>query len=177
MAPGIDGEAGHEGVDGGVGPDLSRVEVELTPPDQARLLAEIDDLLEEARKDRDAQPLSDPRQAGVVGERFIEGIAQVPAMRQVQTGGLHELALRAEPLEKHDELQFEEHHRIDGRAPALGVQFPRPLPYEAEIECLVEVAIKVVRRDEGLQRDGDRFVEVAEFGRAEHRRSPGRAAT
>jgi hypothetical protein len=108
----------------------------------------------------------------VVGEQFIEGIAQAPAMRQVQTGGLHELALREKSLEKHDELQLEEHDRVDRRASALGVQFPRLLPHETETECRVEVAIEVVSWDEVFQRDGDGLVEAAGFGRTDHRRPP-----
>ena len=66
-------EAGDEGRDAGVGLDLRGIEVELPAPDQARLLAQIDDLLEEALEDVDAEPLPDAGQAGVVGQRPRRG--------------------------------------------------------------------------------------------------------
>ena len=61
------------------------------------------------------------------------------------------------------------------RGPApLGVQLPRPLADEAQVELRLEVAVEVVRRDEVLERDGDRLIEAAGLGRAEHEGSPGR---
>jgi hypothetical protein len=99
-------EAGDEGRDAGVGLHLRGIEVEFAPPDQAGLLAQIDDLLEEALKDVDAEALADAGEAGVIGQFFVEGAAEVPAMGEVQAGGCDELALGADPLEEHDELQL-----------------------------------------------------------------------
>ena len=66
-------EARDEGRDAGVGFDLGGVEVELPAPDEPGLLAQIDDLLEEALEDVDPQPLPDAGQAGVVGQRPRRG--------------------------------------------------------------------------------------------------------
>lgn len=50
-------EAGNEGRDASVGLDLRGIEIELPPPDEARLLTEIDDLLEEPLEDVNPEPL------------------------------------------------------------------------------------------------------------------------
>ena len=65
---------------------LGGVEVQLPAPDQPRLLAQVDDLLEEALEDVDAEPLPDAGQAGVVGQLLVEGVAEVPAVGQVEAG-------------------------------------------------------------------------------------------
>jgi hypothetical protein len=43
----------------------------------------------------------------VVGQRLVEGLAQVPAVGQVEIGGLDEFPLRADAFEEHDELELE----------------------------------------------------------------------
>ena len=169
-------EARDEGVEVGVGLDLGGVEVELPAPDQARLLAQIDDLLEEALEDVDAQPLPDAGQAGVVGQVLVEGVAEVPAVGQVEAGRLDELALGADALEEHDQLQLEEDDRVDGGPAPLGIQLPRPVADEAQVELGFQVAVEVVRGDEVLQRDGDRLVEAAGLWRGRAWRAPRRVA-
>jgi hypothetical protein len=77
-------EAGNERVGIGISPDSGRVEIELAAPDETRLLAEIDHLFEEALEDIDPEPLPDAGQAGVIGQRLVEGVAEVPTMRQVE---------------------------------------------------------------------------------------------
>ena len=124
-------EAGDEGRDAGIGLDLRRVEVELPPPDEPRLLAQVDDLLEEALEDVDAEPLPDAGQAGVVGERLVQGVAEVPAVGQVEARRLDQLALGADALEEHDQLQLEEDDRVDAGAAPLGVELLDPLPDKA----------------------------------------------
>ena len=118
-------EARHQRVDVGVGLDLGRVDVELPAPDQARLLTEIDDLLEEALEDVDAQPLPDAGQAGVVGQRLVQGVAEVPAVGQVEAGRLDELALGADALEEHDQLELEEDDRVDAGPAPFGIPLAR----------------------------------------------------
>jgi hypothetical protein len=86
-------EARDEGRDAGVSFDLRGIEVQLSAPDEAGLLAQVDDLLEEALEDVDAEALPDAGQAGVVGEGLVQGVPEIPAMRQIQTSGLDELAL------------------------------------------------------------------------------------
>ena len=119
VLPGLPVEPGHQAIQVGIGPHLGRVEEQLLAPDQAGRLAQLDDLLEEALEDLDAQTRPDPGQAGVVGQRLVQGVAEVPAMGQVQAGQLDQLALRADPLEEHDQLELEEDDRIDGSVARL----------------------------------------------------------
>src|SRR4051794_21028174 len=95
-------------------------------------------------------------------------------MGQVEVGGLDELALGANALEEHDQLQLEEDHRIDARSATRGIERSCPFADEAQIEFRFEMAGEVVSGNERFQRDPDRFVEAAGFGRAEHRGLLGR---
>jgi hypothetical protein len=144
-------EAGDQRRDADVGLNLRRIEVELPAPDQAGVLTEVDDLLEEALEEVDAQPLPDAGQAGVVRQLFAEGVAEIPAVGQVETGRFDELALGADALEEHDELELEEDHRVDRGTAAFGIQVAYPLTNKGQIERRFEVAVEVVSRNEFLQ--------------------------
>src|SRR5262245_29440227 len=126
MAFRLEVEAGDERVEVGIGLDLGAVEIEIPAPDEPRLLTEIDDLLEEALEDVDAEALPDAGQAGVIREVLVQGITKVPAMRQVEAGRRDELALGANALEEHDQLQLEEDDWVDARTAPLGVEFLHP---------------------------------------------------
>ena len=89
-------------------------------------------------------------------------------MGQVETGGLDELALGAQPFEEHHQLQLEEDHRVDGGAPPVSVALPRPLPDEGQVERGLEVPVEMIPGHQVVQRHGDRFVQAAGLGRAEH---------
>ncbi len=117
------GETRNERGDGGVGPELGRVEEEFPAPDQTRLLAEINDPLDEPLEDTYAQPLPDAGQARVIGQGLVQGIAEVPAMGEVEAGGLAELPLGADPFEEHHELQLEEDDRVDRGPIPVGIEF------------------------------------------------------
>jgi hypothetical protein len=130
-------EARDEGWDARVGFDLGGIEIEFATPEQPRLLTQIDDALEEAREDLHAEALPDAGQAGVVGEVFVERIAEVPAMGQVAADRLAELALGADAVEEHHQFQLEEDHRVDARPTPLGVQLTHPLAHEAQIQCVL----------------------------------------
>ena len=173
MRRGLVIEAGDQGVDAGIGLDLGGIDVEFPTPDQTRLLAEIDDLLEEALEDVDPKALPDAGQAGVVRQRLVQGVAEIPAVGQVEAGRLDELALGADALEEHHQLQLEEDDRVDGGTSTIGVQLRDPLPDEAQVERGFQVAVEVVAGNEGLQRDGDRLIQAAGFCGAEHGRAPG----
>ena len=64
---GLDGKTRLDGVAGSVGLDFGRVNVEFFSPDQASLLALLDNCLKEAAEDIDAIALTDTRQAGMIG--------------------------------------------------------------------------------------------------------------
>ena len=102
------------------------------------------------------------------GSVLVQGVAQVPAVGQVEAGRLDQLPLGADPLEEHDQLQLEEDDRVDARPAALGIELLDPLPDEAEVELRLQMAVEVVRGNEVLQRDGNGLVEAAGLGRAEH---------
>jgi hypothetical protein len=89
-------------------------------------------------------------------------------MGEVERGDLDQLALGADPLEEHDELQLEEDDRVDGGASSLSVQLPRPVADKREAERRVDVPVEVVGGNEVLERDGNGFVEAARFCGAEH---------
>ena len=93
-------------------------------------------------------------------------------MGEVQVGQLQQVPLRANALKEHDELELEEDHRVDARPTTLGVAIPGPLPHEAEFEPASEVAVEVVRRDEGLERDSNWAIQATQLGWAEHLHPP-----
>ena len=101
---GLAGEAGPERVCSGVRLDLSGVYVELLTPDQSHLLTQIDDPFEEATEDRQPIPLPDAGQTGVVGQRFSQVVANIPAQAQPIGDDLQELALGTESLEEQNQL-------------------------------------------------------------------------
>ena len=74
-------EARHERVGVGIRPDSCCIEVGFAAPDQAGFLTEINDALEEALEEVDAEPLSDAGQAGMIWEVFVQGVPEVPTMR------------------------------------------------------------------------------------------------
>jgi hypothetical protein len=63
----------------------------------------LNDPLEEATEDGQAVALADAGQRGVVGPRLEEVVTQVPAQRQAVRDYPHQLSLRAEVLEEHNE--------------------------------------------------------------------------
>jgi hypothetical protein len=127
---------------------------------------------------RTPRALSDAGQAGVIRECLIKGIAQVPAVGEVERGGLDQVALRADPLKEHQELELEKDHWVNAWPTTIGVQLPCPIPNEAQIELGLQVAIEVIGRDQLLERDGNRFIEATGLCGAEHSelRGEGRVA-
>jgi len=97
------------------------MKVQLLAPHQVGFLTEVHDAFEEALEHRDPEPLPDTGQAGVIRQRLVEGVPEVPAMGEIEGGGLNGLALGADPFEEHDELELEEHERVDRGTAALGV--------------------------------------------------------
>ena len=144
---------GGEAVQVGVGLHLGRVEEQLIAAHQPCLDAEADDLLEEAAEHREAETVARARQVGVVGQRLVEVVAEVPAHREAVGRHPHELSLAPHALEEHDELQFEEDYGVDARATALGVQRPHHLPNEREVQLRPQSSVEIVVRDEVLKRD------------------------
>src|SRR3954462_3236058 len=84
LSLGLQVEPGDHTVQSRIGAHLRRVEEQLPSPEQSRFLTQIHDVLEETLEDRQAQSLPDARQAGVLGQRLIQPIAEIPAVREVQ---------------------------------------------------------------------------------------------
>ena len=118
-------------IHGRVALHLSRVEEQLVPPHQPRLEALLHYPPEEAAENREPEALPRACQVGVVGQALGEVVAGVPAHREAIGGHPHELALRADALEEHGELELEEDHRVYQRPAAPRVQGPDQLPHES----------------------------------------------
>jgi hypothetical protein len=90
----------------------------------------------------------------VVRQGLPQVVPEVPAHAQAVGRHPHKLALRPQAFEEEDELQPEEHHRVDARAAHGGVGVPHQVADEGEIQHAIEVAVEVIGRDQVLQRDG-----------------------
>src|SRR5215204_3610065 len=126
----FDGEAGRDGVQRRVRFDLGGVEVQILSPYQPRLYAHLYDLLEEAPEDAEAEALARASEVGVVGQRLVKVVAQVPTHREAVGRHTHKLPLGAQTLEEKNELQAEKDHRIHRRPAATSVQGTHQVPDE-----------------------------------------------
>jgi len=108
----------------------------------------------------------------MIGQRFVEIVAEIPTMSQIETGDLDEFALRAEVLEEHDEMELEEDDRIDRGSTARGIAVGDEVTHESEVENVFEVAVEMVVRDGSLKGEQDRTGEIASLGRTEHGTPP-----
>src|SRR3990172_12007801 len=72
-------------------------------------------------------------------------------MGQVQLGRLHQAPLRSDAIEKGDQVELEEDHRIDGGAALLLVAVPHQVANERQIQLLLQPAVEVVGWEQRLQ--------------------------
>src|SRR3954453_24251971 len=91
-------------------------------------------------------------------------VAQVPADAQAVGGDFHQLALRAQILQKEDELEFEENHWVDRRSSARSIAVPNQFPHEREVDGSLQAAVEVVFWDELFEREVIEGREVALLG-------------
>jgi hypothetical protein len=89
----LNGKARGTRIERGVGLDLGGVEVQVPPPDQTCLNALRDDRLEEATEDGQPIALPNAAQTGVVGQRFPETLAEIPAQTEPVGDHTQQLAL------------------------------------------------------------------------------------
>jgi hypothetical protein len=89
----------------------------------------------------------------VVGQRLVEVVAQVPSQREAIGYEPHQLALRADVLEEHHELQLEEDDRVHRGPAAIRVERGDELPDEREVEPRLQAAVEVVFGYQVLQRE------------------------
>lgn len=76
---GFHGEARDHGIAVSVGLDQGPIRVERLSDNQARGLTACDDCLEELAEDRNPITVANVGHAGIVGERLVQVIAQIPA--------------------------------------------------------------------------------------------------
>ncbi len=170
-------EARDHAVGGGVGLHGRRVEEELLPPHKPRLEALLHDPLEEQPKDLEPVALADPREAGVVGQRLVEVVSQIPADAKAVGHNLHQLPLASQSLEEKNKLEFKEDYRVDTRAARGSVAILDHIPHKREVKSLLQVAVEVVLRDEFFERKIGQWGEVTELGTHHGCASPPAAGT
>src|SRR4051812_10188196 len=69
-------------------------------------------------------------------------------------GDLHQPALGAHILEKEDELELEENHRVDaGAARRNGVAVLDQLPDERDVEGALQATVEIILREEFFERE------------------------
>src|SRR5512143_3378586 len=93
---------------GRIGLIFGGVKGEFLPPDQPSLAAQFDNPLKELLKGGEAIALADLAQAAMIRNGLGQVIANIPAMRQIDVDGLHELALGANAFEEGNQLQLKE---------------------------------------------------------------------
>src|SRR3989337_1732931 len=72
-------------------------------------------------------------------------------MGQGQLGRLHQAPPRSDAIEKGDQVELEEDHRIDGGAALLLVAVSHQVANERQILLLLQPAVEVVRWEQRLQ--------------------------
>lgn len=91
----------------GIGPHVGTIGIEFVAPDESCLDTELHNLFKKPLKDGESIARTNLAQTAVIGDGFIEVIAEVPAMREIEAHGLHQLSFRADAFEEHDQLQLE----------------------------------------------------------------------
>ena len=86
----------------------------------------------------------------MVGQGFVQIVAQIPPHAQPVGDQAHEVAFGANAFEEHHQLQLEEDHRINAGAPVRRHSTPAPLTDKREVEHPLQVAIEVVSRNQFL---------------------------
>jgi hypothetical protein len=165
-------QSGHEGIHGSIAGDTGRIGQQLLAPDKARVLAEVDHMLEEAAKDIETEALPDASEPGGIGQRLVQAVAEIPPDTEAIRGQGEELALRAKALEEHHEVELEEDHGIDRRPASVGIAALDPIPDETQIEAGIEVAVEVIAGHEGVERNSDGWTKLSGLSRTKHRRTP-----
>src|SRR6266516_3155872 len=87
----------------------------------------------------------------MIGKRFVEIIPQIPANAESICCMSHEEALGADVLKKHDQLQFEEDNGVNRGTTFACIGLLHELSHKRQIECSLQMAIEVIRRNQVLK--------------------------
>ena len=69
-------------------------------------------------------------------------------MSQVQIDGLHQLSLGADPFKECDQLQLEEHYRVDRWAANFRIERTHKRMDVTEIQVLFQLTIEIILGDQ-----------------------------
>src|SRR6266700_5711646 len=134
----------RERISGSIGPHLGGIDVDFFAPDQARLLALLDNGFKEATEDLNHIARAYLRQAGMIRQWFSQVIAEVPQDAESISRMPHEQSFGADILKEHHELQFEKHDGINRRAADHSIGLLHQFAHEREVERFFYVPIEMI---------------------------------
>src|SRR5215217_8232231 len=127
-----------------------RIEEQLLAPHEAGTHAHLHDPLQEPPEDLEAVALADPGEGRVIGQGFMQVVAEVPTNAEAVGHDPHELPLAAQILAEKDDLELEEDDRVHRWSATLGVEWGHHLPHEREVQPRLKTAVEVVFGDQVL---------------------------
>ncbi len=151
----FNGKTRHQRIQIRIRIHLGGIKVQFFPPHQLLLLALFDNSLKEAPKHVQAIAQTDLAQRRVIGEQLIQIIPHIPAHTQSIRHLAQEQALGANVFEKHHQLQFKKHHRIDRRSSGESIRLAHQIIDKREVQHLLQVPVKMVLGNQFLQGHGD----------------------
>src|SRR5712691_9281453 len=77
--------------------------------------------------------------------------SEVPANTESIRRMPHQLTFGTDALEKHDELQFKEDHRINGGTPSASIGLLHQFAHKRQVKCALQVPIEVILRYQFFQ--------------------------
>ena len=140
MLAGIMLGAVHHPVDTGIGLYFCEIEIEFLSLYQASLNTALNNFLEKQVENTQPKTFSDLTQGTMIGNGLIQVISQVPAECQVEINHFHQLPLRTATFKEGDQLQFEEHHQVNGCSANRGIQTSNQVSNKFETWLLVCIA-------------------------------------
>ena len=112
-------------------------------------------------EDGQTKPDTNRTQGGVIGQRFVQVVAEIPTVGEVEAGDLDSFAFRAQSFEEHNQVQLEEDHGINRGPPTASVHVSDEVTHEREVEGTVEMSVEVVRGHGSFERGQYRSVKVS----------------
>lgn len=150
---GFHGEARNHLVAVGVGVNQGSISVERTTDQQTGFVAAPQDDLEELAEDSNAVAVADAGQAGMVGQRLVEVIAEIPAHADAVGGDELELASRADTLEELDQMELEEDDGVNRGAAEGGVALTHQISDKAQVKRALQMPVEMVGGHQVVERD------------------------
>ena len=80
----------------------------------------------------------------MIGQGLVQIVANIPPHAEPICCMLHQEPFGADIFKEHDQLQFEEHDRINGGATTTCIALMHKLPHKREVKGSFEMAIEVI---------------------------------